>query len=361
MVAVSVTIGVSVMVSSFRYTVIQWLAQTLQGDIYISPAGVASGRSQTAIDPQVITVLQRLARHPGDLHPALAGRPFPSGPIHIAATDNPHVAAERAYLWRKGSTADIQRGLATGGVILSEPLANRLGVTAATPAWRCRPRPACKSSPSWASITITPPCRDQPSWRWMSTAAAGRTPALPPSPSSCSPAPTPTVVSESLQVQPRPRPIPGHPSQPGIAARGARRLRPHLRHHRRHAAPGDPGRLYRRAQRLALRGAGAPARARHPARRGSHRAPDVGLDDARDRLDRRCRRALRHARRLDPGGYPDLYHQLALVRLDSADGIAPPALHPGAVDRPAGCLARRRLPRHPPRAAIDLARAIRSE
>jgi putative ABC transport system permease protein len=133
MVAVSVTIGVSVMVSSFRYTVIQWLAQTLQGDIYISPAGVASGRSQTAIDPQVITVL----RGSPAIQEIYALRsldvPSPSGPIHIAATDNPHVAAERAYLWRKGSSADIQRGLATGGVILSEPLANRLGVTAASP------------------------------------------------------------------------------------------------------------------------------------------------------------------------------------------------------------------------------------
>ncbi len=37
MIAVSVTIGVSLMVGSFRYTVVAWLSQTVQGDVYISP------------------------------------------------------------------------------------------------------------------------------------------------------------------------------------------------------------------------------------------------------------------------------------------------------------------------------------
>ena len=36
MVAVSVTIGVSLMIGSFRSTVVTWLDQVLQGDVYVS-------------------------------------------------------------------------------------------------------------------------------------------------------------------------------------------------------------------------------------------------------------------------------------------------------------------------------------
>ncbi len=52
MIAVSVTIGVSLMVSSFRYTVINWLEQTLQGDIYISAPGLTASQPSTPLNPQ---------------------------------------------------------------------------------------------------------------------------------------------------------------------------------------------------------------------------------------------------------------------------------------------------------------------
>ena len=39
MVAVAVIIGVALMIDSFRYTVVVWLEQTLQGDVYVSVPG----------------------------------------------------------------------------------------------------------------------------------------------------------------------------------------------------------------------------------------------------------------------------------------------------------------------------------
>lgn len=132
MVAVSVTIGVSVMVSSFRYTVIAWLEQTLQGDIYISPSGTSTGRSSAAISPEI---LQKLEGWPG-VTEAFGLRSVnvdtPSGPVHIAATDNTTVSDERSYLVQSGSLDSIRQGMQAGGILISEPLASRLGITDAT-------------------------------------------------------------------------------------------------------------------------------------------------------------------------------------------------------------------------------------
>ena len=54
MVAVSVIVGVSVMVGSFRTTVVQWLDQTLQADIYVTPPTATANRVFGSIDPVVV-------------------------------------------------------------------------------------------------------------------------------------------------------------------------------------------------------------------------------------------------------------------------------------------------------------------
>ena len=62
MIAVSVTIGVSLMVGSFRYTVISWLAQTLQGDIYISAPSVPAAQTSTPLDPAILQTIAERGR-----------------------------------------------------------------------------------------------------------------------------------------------------------------------------------------------------------------------------------------------------------------------------------------------------------
>jgi putative ABC transport system permease protein len=54
MIAVSVTIGVQVMIGSFRTTVTIWLDQILRGDIYVSTEGLRATRADTPLDPPVI-------------------------------------------------------------------------------------------------------------------------------------------------------------------------------------------------------------------------------------------------------------------------------------------------------------------
>ena len=54
MTAVSVIIGVSIMIGSFRRTVVQWLDQTLQADIYISPATGTENRVTGSLDAAII-------------------------------------------------------------------------------------------------------------------------------------------------------------------------------------------------------------------------------------------------------------------------------------------------------------------
>jgi putative ABC transport system permease protein len=60
-VAISATVGVGVMISSFRDTVNLWLQQTLTSDIYISAPSGVSNRAGGALDPAILPRLEKLA------------------------------------------------------------------------------------------------------------------------------------------------------------------------------------------------------------------------------------------------------------------------------------------------------------
>jgi putative ABC transport system permease protein len=126
MVAVSVTIGVSLMVSSFRNTVQTWLSETLQGDIYISAPSLTATAPSTTIDPDVVETLKTW---PGVARVDVlrsVNIDSPHGPIHIDATDNTDVARERVFLASVGSKNTLWQKMLNGSVLVSEPLANRL-------------------------------------------------------------------------------------------------------------------------------------------------------------------------------------------------------------------------------------------
>jgi len=126
MVAVSVTIGVSLMVSSFRYTVILWLEQTLQGDVYISVAGQTTTQPSSPIDSSIIPLVENWkgVSEVQTLRAVTVDSPL--GPIQIAATTNPNVGSERQYLSLSIAEDELGPALQAGSVLLSEPLANRL-------------------------------------------------------------------------------------------------------------------------------------------------------------------------------------------------------------------------------------------
>ncbi len=128
MVAISVTIGVSLMVSSFRSTVVAWLEQTLQGDIYISAPSQTATQTTAPLTPEA---LQVLASWQGTnqlflLRSVTVDSPF--GETHIAAASNPSVGGERQYLATSVPEEAIPAEMERGAVIISEPFANRVGI-----------------------------------------------------------------------------------------------------------------------------------------------------------------------------------------------------------------------------------------
>src|SRR5205823_3842543 len=85
MIAVSTTVGVGIMISSFREAVVQWLDGTLRADVYVSPPSLVGSRPDATLDPEVI---RRLSRAPG-VASASTSRgaivPGPRGPVQVVA------------------------------------------------------------------------------------------------------------------------------------------------------------------------------------------------------------------------------------------------------------------------------------
>lgn len=128
MVAVSVTIGVGLMVGSFRMTVVDWLGQTLWGDVYVSAPSVVANRSAQPLDPRVVEVL---AQWPGvQRWDVLRSTDVqsPAGPVAVTAVSDEDFTAPRIFVSTDGTRDDVRKAVESGAVLASEPLANRLGL-----------------------------------------------------------------------------------------------------------------------------------------------------------------------------------------------------------------------------------------
>lgn len=126
MVAVAVTIGGSLMVSSFRASVVDWMNVILSNDVYGSVAGSNLSEPMVAIDPAAI---ERLSTWPGIESVALlrnAQVDSPYGPIVVSANNNPADGTEQVYFAKEGTGEEVWLAVQNGAVIISEPLANRL-------------------------------------------------------------------------------------------------------------------------------------------------------------------------------------------------------------------------------------------
>lgn len=128
-VAIAVTIGLNLMIDSFRHTVQIWLEETLQGDIYLSVPSLTSSLDASPIDEKVYMELEKIPEITRiDVLRSVEVRSN-LGPIHVAASSNPDLAHERLYLKAIGNPDAVSQQLANGAVLISEPLANRLGIS----------------------------------------------------------------------------------------------------------------------------------------------------------------------------------------------------------------------------------------
>ena len=124
-VAVSVTIGMGMMIGSFRGTLERWLDVTLQADVYLSLPTQVGYRSGGVIPPELI---ERIA---GD--PEIAGLntyrrveiDSEYGITRLTALDL-DVRGEAAFTWKSGRPETAVRAFRNdGAVLVSEPFAHR--------------------------------------------------------------------------------------------------------------------------------------------------------------------------------------------------------------------------------------------
>jgi putative ABC transport system permease protein len=130
MIAVSVTIGVQVMIASFRTTVTLWLEQSLQGDVYISEQGLSSTRLDTPLDPQAIAIAQAYPQAQSTAAVRVVSVESERGTVDLVAVRAERPMDERLFLAAEKNPQYAWQRMQQGGILLSEPLANRLGISA---------------------------------------------------------------------------------------------------------------------------------------------------------------------------------------------------------------------------------------
>jgi len=154
MVAVSVIIGVGVMVSSFRNTVVHWLDDILQADIYISPPSTNSNQIRSAFDPELA---ESVALLPGvkrvattrsvDVVAFTENFPGQAGggellevvdetiPVRLVSFSEDLAGDDRRYHQSVGDWAQTWNALEAGGIIINEPMSNRYGLNVGDNLW----------------------------------------------------------------------------------------------------------------------------------------------------------------------------------------------------------------------------------
>ena len=130
MIAVGMMVSVSVLVSSFRTTVVTWADETLLADLFVRPLGLSDASSDTHFSP---TVAGRIARVPGvariDTFRSVM-LPYRGRITNLFATDLSDLAVHRDLRLLDGADAGaLARSVpGTTNVLVSEPFASKFGV-----------------------------------------------------------------------------------------------------------------------------------------------------------------------------------------------------------------------------------------
>ncbi len=130
-VAVSVIVGVGVMIASFRGTVTDWLVSTLGADIFISPVSVTANRVTADLDPALIDLVASadgVATVTSVRNTSVVAPDYPDlPPVNISAIS--HDISQRRFAWLSVPEDEAWAALQAGSVLVSEPFAFRRGIT----------------------------------------------------------------------------------------------------------------------------------------------------------------------------------------------------------------------------------------
>lgn len=130
MVAVSVIIGVGVMIVSFRLTVEQWLDEILQADIFISAPALGPNRSNAVLEPSLLAELRSFPGIAGystsrEVEAAATTPDGTEATIQLAAVLQDLAGGDRRYRESIGDTDATWAAVEEGGIVVNETMANR--------------------------------------------------------------------------------------------------------------------------------------------------------------------------------------------------------------------------------------------
>jgi putative ABC transport system permease protein len=130
MIAISVTIGVTVMIASFRETVVNWLDLTLRADVYVSSPAETGTRPVGRLSPGLADKLKALSGV--EAVESYRGVEVQSeyGTVLLSVVDARRERDARLYRFASGAPGQIWQGVVSGGVIVSEPFAYRHNIPA---------------------------------------------------------------------------------------------------------------------------------------------------------------------------------------------------------------------------------------
>jgi len=124
-IAVSVTIALGVMIGSFRSTVERWLDHTLRADVYVSPPGLVSSRTDAVLDPSLIRLLSGAPGVAAVTTYRGVTVEGGSGPVQLVALELDPRTRE-AFSFRDGVAREVWRAWEAGNAVLvSESYAYR--------------------------------------------------------------------------------------------------------------------------------------------------------------------------------------------------------------------------------------------
>jgi len=118
MIAVSVIIGVGIMVNSFRYSVLEWLKNTIIADIYL----VSVNQPASGLDPDIVQELM-LIDGVDRAYPAISQQINSGRFIGVTVFAIEQEMMRRDWVWTSGDEKELYDSFSRGAVFISENLA----------------------------------------------------------------------------------------------------------------------------------------------------------------------------------------------------------------------------------------------
>ena len=132
-IAVSVIVGVSAMIGSFRTTVADWLGNSLGAEVFVSPPLLTSNNASVDVDPAILDIVAQtegVARFSSARSVSAPAPDYPDMlPANVLASDFDIAGENRRFKWTTVPAEDHQSALDAGQVMVSEPFAFRRGIT----------------------------------------------------------------------------------------------------------------------------------------------------------------------------------------------------------------------------------------